>query len=148
MLREGLLRPPPAGLGRTTMSASFTQIAIARSTSRKLVLRRRARNMRRHPTSGEALLWSLIRSKQLGVQFRRQVVLGNFIVDFLASSVRLVVEVDGGYHAEQVRLDAKRQARLERAGYQVLRLENALVVQQPLVAVGQVRLALVRLGVG
>jgi guanylate kinase len=129
------------------MSASFTQIAAAHSAQRKLALRQRARIMRRHPTNAEALLWSFIRSKQLGVQFRRQVVLGNFIVDFLASSVRLIVEVDGEYHGRQVRLDGKRQARLERAGYRVLRLENALVVRQPLVAVEQVRAALVQLGV-
>jgi very-short-patch-repair endonuclease len=147
MPRDGSLRPPPAGIRRITMSASFTQIAAARSTQRKLALRQRARIMRRHPTSAEALLWSFIRSKQLGVQFRRQVVLGNYIVDFLASSVRLIVEVDGEYHGRQVRLDGKRQVRLERAGYRVLRLENALVVRQPLVAVEQVRAALVQLGV-
>jgi len=130
------------------MSASFTQIAANQSTQRKLILRQRARIMRRHPTSSEALLWSLIRSKQLGVQFRRQVVLGNSIVDFLASSVRLVLEVDGQYHAKQRRLDAKRQARLERAGYRVLRLEDALIIQQPQMAVERVRAVLVQLGVG
>jgi very-short-patch-repair endonuclease len=52
--------------------------------------------MRAFPTRSEALLWQALRGHQLGVRFRRQVVLHTFIVDFLAPSVGLVVEVDGG----------------------------------------------------
>ena len=45
-----------------------------------------------------------------------------FIVDFLALSARLVVEVDGGYHAQRGRADARRDEKLRRAGYRVLRV--------------------------
>ena len=61
----------------------------------------RAREMRNAATESEALLWAHLRRGQLGVRFRRQVILGPFIVDFLAPSVRLVVEVDGGVHLAQ-----------------------------------------------
>jgi very-short-patch-repair endonuclease len=96
--------------------------------------------MRHCPTDSEWLLWQHLKAKQLGVAFRRQVPLcGNYIVDFYASSVRLVVEIDGVYHAGRVRLDAKREARLCKAGYHVLRLTDELVRTQPLVAVECVR---------
>jgi very-short-patch-repair endonuclease len=55
-------------------------------------------------------------------------VLGRFIVDLLAAEVRLVVEVDGGYHAQRARADARRDRALGRAGYRVLRLEAELVM--------------------
>jgi hypothetical protein len=58
---------------------------------------------------------------RLGVTFRRQVPLGPFIVDFLAPSARLVVEVDGGYHELRAKADARRTRWLERRGYRVLR---------------------------
>jgi hypothetical protein len=58
-------------------------------------------------TASEQLLWSRISARQLGVVFRRQVPLcGRFIADFCAPAVRLVVEVDGVYHAERLRRDA------------------------------------------
>jgi len=86
------------------------------------------------------LLWRELRSKKQGVQFRRQaVLLGRFIVDFYAASVGLVVELDGGYHVERTRADARRDAALQRAGYQVLRLSESLVTSQLEVAVARVR---------
>ena len=67
-------------------------------TCRKELLEARARWMRREPTLTESVLWERLRGKRLGVVFRRQVVIGRYIVDFCAPAVRLVVEVDGGYH--------------------------------------------------
>ena len=52
--------------------------------------------MRAVPTPSEARLWSALRLRQLGVVFRRQVVVGDFIVDFLAPGAGLAVEMDGG----------------------------------------------------
>jgi very-short-patch-repair endonuclease len=85
--------------------------------------------MQLSPTLAELKLWHAIRGARLGVAFRRQVVLGERIVDFLAPSVRLVVEVDGEYHARKLRADARRDAQLQRLGYRVLRLESELVLQ-------------------
>jgi very-short-patch-repair endonuclease len=122
--------------------STLAEIVSSQSTHRKLSLRQRARFMRHNLTASERALWVHIKSKQLGVSFRRQVVVGHFVVDFLASSVRLIVEVDGSYHTERVQLDAKRQARLERAGYHIVRVSHELVIQQPAVAVERVRVAL------
>jgi very-short-patch-repair endonuclease len=84
--------------------------------------------MRFAPTPSEGLLWSAIRGKRLGVQFRRQAPIGRFIVDFVAEEARLVVEVDGGYHAQRARSDARRDAALRRAGYRVVRVSAELVI--------------------
>jgi very-short-patch-repair endonuclease len=69
----------------------------------------------------------VLRSSQLGVRFRRQVVLCGYIVDFCAPSADLVVEVDGGYHALRRRADARRDEKLRRAGYRVLRVSAEMV---------------------
>jgi very-short-patch-repair endonuclease len=69
--------------------------------------------------------------------------LGRHIVDFYASSVRLVVEVDGGYHTERSGADARRDRALERAGYRVLRLSEELVTRELEVALGRVRAAVI-----
>jgi very-short-patch-repair endonuclease len=76
------------------------------------------------------------------VRFRRQVVIGRFIVDFLAPSARLVVEVDGGSHALRARADARRDRKLRRLGFRVLRVEARLVEQHIEQAAGLVRAAL------
>jgi very-short-patch-repair endonuclease len=81
-----------------------------------------AHRMRQSPTDSEATLWRALRARQLGVEFRRQVPVLDFIVDFLAPAARLVVEVDGGYHALRERADARRDEKLRRAGYRVLRV--------------------------
>ncbi len=86
--------------------------------------------MRRHPTPSEHILWQAIRGGRLGVTFRRQVPLGPFIVDFLAPSARLVVEVDGGYHELRVKADARRARWLERRGYRVVRVSAVSVVHE------------------
>jgi very-short-patch-repair endonuclease len=87
--------------------------------------------MRSWLTPSEQALWELIRGRRLGVQFRRQVPIGRFIVDFLAPAQRLVVEVDGGYHARRVVADERRDRVLRRLGYRVLRLPAALVLSAP-----------------
>jgi very-short-patch-repair endonuclease len=68
--------------------------------------------------------------------------LGRFIVDFYASAVHLVVEVDGAYHVDRVRADARRDAVLLRAGYRVLRLQAESVRCEPDAVVARIRWAL------
>jgi very-short-patch-repair endonuclease len=63
-------------------------------------------------------------------------------VDFVAPAARLVVEVDGGYHARRVTADARRDRTLTRLGYRVLRLDAELVLKHPEAAVGRIRAAL------
>ncbi|OGQ65378.1 MAG: hypothetical protein A3F89_07175, partial [Deltaproteobacteria bacterium RIFCSPLOWO2_12_FULL_50_11] len=65
-------------------------------------LKQRARHLRNHMTESERLLWSRLRKKQiLGVQFYRQKPMGDYIVDFYAPKVKLVIEVDGSQHLEE-----------------------------------------------
>lgn len=95
--------------------------------------------MQHAPTASERLLWQRLKGRQLGVQFRRQVIWGSFILDFFASSVGLVVEVDGGYHAERRAADARRDEKLRRAGLMVVRVAAELVVADVERAVAVVR---------
>ena len=114
-----------------------------RSAARIALLDERARGMRVALTASEALLWGRIRGRRLGAVFRRQVpLLGRFIADFLAPAERLVIEVDGGHHAEQARADERRDGVLARAGYRVLRLDAALVMRDIEAAVALVHAAL------
>jgi very-short-patch-repair endonuclease len=94
-------------------------------------------------TPSEARLWSALRGRALGVQFRRQVPLaGRYIVDFCAPTVRLVVEVDGGYHGQRCCADARRDAVLGEVGYRVVRVEAELVMRDLTAVVALVRGAL------
>ena len=71
-----------------------------------------------------------LRAGQLdGCRFRQQDVIGGCIVDFACRRRRLVVEVDGGQHAEGRKADAARTARLERLGYRVIRFWNHEVLE-------------------
>jgi very-short-patch-repair endonuclease len=108
----------------------------------KQVLVRRAQLMRAFPSPPEERLWRALRSGQLGVPFRRQVVIARFIVDFVAPRARLVVEVDGAHHRLRRAADARRDAKLARVGYRVLRLEAGLVMRQLPLALARVREAL------
>jgi very-short-patch-repair endonuclease len=79
----------------------------------------------------------------LGVRFRRQVpVGGRWIVDCLAPALGLIVEIDGSAHEHRRRADARRDEKLRRLGYVVLRLHAALVMHDLPAAVARVRQAL------
>jgi very-short-patch-repair endonuclease len=84
----------------------------------------RAKHLRREMTDAERKLWSVLRSGQLdGAKFRRQQPIGPFIVDFVCQERGLVIEVDGGQHAESA-ADARRTKFLESKGYRMLRFWN------------------------
>ena len=102
----------------------------------------RARCMTQHPTSSEWVLWQALRGGRLGIAFRRQVPIGRYIVDFLAPRERLVVEVDGGYHAQRTGADRRRQRWLERQGYRVVRVSATLVLRDTAAAICSIREAL------
>jgi very-short-patch-repair endonuclease len=91
----------------------------------------RARAMRIEPTEAERKLWWNLRHRLAlpASHFRRQVRLGHYIVDFASHGLKLVIELDGGQHAERSEIDAKRTRFLEREGYRVLRFWNNDVMQ-------------------
>ena len=84
----------------------------------------RSRELRKAPTDAEKRLWSAIRNRQLaGVRFNRQVPIGPYICDFVARSLKLVIEVDGGQHATSA-ADPGRSRFLESRGYCIIRFWN------------------------
>ena len=86
----------------------------------------RARELRREMTPAERKLWARIRDGQLdGAHFRKQHAVGNFIVDFFCAKAKLVIEVDGDTHADQVEYDEERTRWLnEQKHYRVIRFTN------------------------
>jgi leucyl-tRNA synthetase len=94
-------------------------------------LKEKARDNRKEQTPAEKIIWHQIRNTKLGVRFRRQQVINNYIVDFVAFSSKLVVEIDGEYHnsPEQQVYDAKRTAVLEELGFKVIRFTNDQVFE-------------------
>ena len=83
-----------------------------------------ARALRSTPTDAEARLWSILRSRQLnGCKFTRQFAIGPYVADFVCREAALIVEVDGGQHADSAR-DERRTAFLCAQGYSVLRFWN------------------------
>lgn len=90
-----------------------------------------ARQLRRQSTDAERRLWSFLRNRQLaGCKFRRQVPMGNYIVDFACFEKRLVVEIDGGQHQARVEYDNARTAWLQSAGFRVIRFWNNEVLSE------------------
>ena len=91
---------------------------------------RRSRELRNNGTPAERALWQFLRNRQLnGVRFNRQVPIGPFICDFVSRREKLVVELDGGQHAERAADDARRTRFLQMRGYQVLRFWNSDVLE-------------------
>ena len=112
----------------------------------KQILQHWAQLMRANPSAPEQALWVAIRSGQLGIPFRRQVPLCGYIADFVAAQAKLVVEVDGPCHLRRRAADARRDRKLARLGYRVLRLEAALVLMNLPAALQCVREALREVG--
>jgi very-short-patch-repair endonuclease len=91
----------------------------------KAATKQNSRRLRREMTDAEKLLWRHLRMKQFeGYKFRRQHPLGNYIVDFVCLDAGLVLEVDGGQHAECKDSDADRTRWLETKGIRVMRFWN------------------------
>jgi very-short-patch-repair endonuclease len=97
-----------------------------RGPDRKATSKTRA--LRRNATDAETKLWFAVRDRRLaGFKFMRQKSIGSYVVDFLCRDRNLVVEVDGGQHAES-RSDQVRDAYLASEGYRVLRFWNSDVL--------------------
>ena len=93
-------------------------------------LKEHAEDMRKNPTEAESAMWEMLRGKNLDAKFRRQHIIGDYIVDFVCLDKQLVVELDGGYHndSEQQELDRQRTNFLQSKGFSVLRFTNEEVL--------------------
>jgi very-short-patch-repair endonuclease len=86
---------------------------------------RNARELRKHCTDAELLLWRSLRDCQMqGIKFKRQQPIERYIVDFVAFAVKLIVEIDGSQHMESRCSDEVRDVCLRRNGFTVLRFWN------------------------
>lgn len=89
------------------------------------------RELRKNLTEAERALWRGLRLRQLaGQKFRRQQPIGKYIVDFVCFEKKLIIEVDGGHHADQLAYDAKRSAWLEKEGFRILRFWDNQVLKE------------------
>ncbi len=105
-------------------------------------LTKRTRELRQAQTIAEKHAWYLLRDRRtLGLKFRRQVPIDDFIVDFYCDELKLVIEIDGDVHDRdaQKRRDEIRDKRLTKLGYRILRFSNALVINDPDVLIQAVR---------
>jgi very-short-patch-repair endonuclease len=92
-------------------------------------LTKRARSMRKAMSEPETRMWLALRAKRFeSIKFRRQKVIGRYIVDFAARDPMIVVEIDGDSHAETAEYDADRTRYLESCGYRVVRFGNSDVM--------------------
>lgn len=88
-------------------------------------LQQRARQLRQNMTEAERTLWHRIRGRQLSnTKFRRQFIVGTYIVDFICLEHRLIIEIDGGQHAQNKSYDDSRSEYLSQQGFMVLRFWN------------------------
>ncbi len=101
---------------RTVKPSSRRSVATERTLDR-------ARELRRAMSPPERKLWVRIRGRQLGgLRFRRQHPIGPYAADFYCEEARLVVELDGGYHADRREQDAARDEYMRSRGVEVLRI--------------------------
>lgn len=100
-------------------------------TNRRILSSKLQRTLRKEMTDAERVLWSVLRARQLGGhKFRRQHPFGDYILDFVCVERKLVIEVDGGQHLEQVTRDEVRTQGLMAAGFRVLRFWSNDVLQE------------------
>src|SRR5688500_19621662 len=88
----------------------------------------KAIELRKESTLAERKLWSRIRNDQLGVTFRRQHAVGNYIPDFCSPKAKLIIEMDGSQHLDQQEYDDERTKYFESIGYKVISFWNNSVM--------------------
>ncbi len=107
--REGVRHSMPGGRGK--------------KLPKNLMLRKRARELRKNSTLSEVLFWNIVKNKQLnGWDFDRQRVIGNYIVDFYCPQLNVVIEIDGCSHANKQDYDRMRDKYLHSLGLHVLHI--------------------------
>ncbi|TYA78673.1 DUF559 domain-containing protein [Seonamhaeicola marinus] len=120
---------PPRSSRREEAIAVRKKYMTARPSTYKLLKELQIEN-KKHATEAERVLWECLRNKKLGLKFRRQHIIDEFIVDFLCIEKQLIIEVDGGYHktTEQKEADELRSQILNEIGFKVIRFTNEQVI--------------------
>ena len=97
-----------------------------KSTYNKPSTLEKRRYLRKNMTEPEIKLWQYLRNEQLGVKFRRQHSIGEYIADFYCTKLKLVIEIDGGSHFndEDIEYDSIRTNFFKSLGIEVIRFNN------------------------
>ncbi len=114
--------------------------AMLRHSSNPILLQF-AKHMRQQPTDAEALMWRVLRNRQMnGQKFRRQHPVAQYILDFYCDALRLAIELDGSqHHSEAGRLqDQARTEDLKQLGIRVIRFDNHDVLQHTMAVLSQI----------
>lgn len=121
----------PSLKGRTSFAEVFG--AHTADTTQYDLLEGNAVNNRKNPTEAEEIMWSLLKANNIGLHFRRQHVILNYIVDFFCAEKGLTIELDGGYHndLQQKEYDEERTKHLTNLGYTELRFTNSELLCNP-----------------
>lgn len=108
------------------------------------VLKENARKNRKKMTEAESVLWEYLRRWPRPYRFRRQHIIGDYIVDFACLAANLVVEVDGGYHFtdKQIALDEIRSEYLAAQGFRIVRFSNEQVISEPDIVIDKIKEAI------
>lgn len=115
-------------------------IIFTHQTNRNKI--RLSKEFRKNPTKAEKRLWNQLRAHRLeGLHFRRQVVLGPYIVDFICYAARLVIEADGNIHLNQKDMDLERDRFLESLGLRVIHFSNEEILHDEENVVSSIRQA-------
>lgn len=109
------------------------------------LLKVKAKEMRNQPTEAEKMLWNVLSNKGFdGFKFRRQHIIGKYIVDFVCLEKRIIIEVDGSIHnlPEQIEHDKQRTEWLESKGFKVVRFSNQQVLNDTFTTIEAIHKAL------
>ena len=106
----------------------------------------KARTLRKNQTDVEKLLWQHLRNRQLcGYKFRRQFPIAPYIADFACLELKLIIELDGGQHADQISYDNQRRLFLEQRGFKVIRFWNNDVIENTAGVLESIRLVILEI---
>ena len=132
--------PQPLPKGKGDSFASVWGAHTADSTQYNL-LKENASANRKNPTEAESVLWDMLKTNNLGLHFRRQHVILDYIVDFICLEKGLVIELDGGYHnnPEQAEYDKQRTSHLKKLGYTELRFTNEALLTNPDAVIARIK---------
>ncbi len=126
--------------GKGDSFASVWGAHTADSTQYNL-LKENAQENRKNPTEAEAVLWDMLKGNNIGLHFRRQHIILDYIVDFICLEKGLVIELDGGYHnnPEQAEYDKQRTSHLKKLGYTELRFTNEELLTNPDAVIARIK---------
>ena len=106
-------------------------------------LTNKARLLRKNQTDVEQLMWKHLRNRQMfNYKFRRQFPIEPYIADFVCLELKLIIELDGGQHADRINYDDQRSLFLEQRGFKVVRFWNNDVIENTGGVLETIRLAI------